>query len=208
MSQQQHIIASIVSQKILPLFTHSDIIVAKKAVKICYDAGLKCFEFTNRTPNAPEIFYELKKYCTAELKGMLLGVGTIRNTAEAGQFPTADFMVSPFITQQLIDYTASKKITWIPGCSTASEIAMAADAGIDMVKIFPANFIGGAAFIKMMKEIFPSIKMIATGGMKAGKEELGNWFDNGTDAVGIGGQLFGKDFSDMQQAAAVIQKLL
>ncbi|HMO62474.1 MAG TPA: hypothetical protein PKC39_03505 [Ferruginibacter sp.] len=198
----------IAAQKILPLFTHEDIHVAKQAVTICYEQGWRCFEFTNRKENAPELFHALQQYCRKQLKGMQLGIGTIRNEAEAALFPEADFYVSPFISMRLVEYTAAKQLQWIPGCSTASEIAMAVDAGIAMVKIFPANFLGGPAFVKMMKEIFPHTTMIATGGMQADKEALATWFANGADAVGIGGQLFGKNFSELEHTAAIIRQIV
>ena len=208
MTDKKEIISLITAQKILPLFNHVDINVVKAAVKACYDAGIKCFEFTNRNENAPEVFDELKKYCDAEMKNMLLGVGTIKNVTDAELFADAAFLVSPFITKNLIDYTMAKNILWIPGCSTTSEIAMAANAGTGMVKIFPANLLGGPAFIKAMKDIFPTMKMLATGGMKADKEELGKWFANGTDAVGIGGQLFGKDSIDVNHISITLKKIL
>lgn len=208
MNKNTEILNTIINQRILPLYNHANIELVKAAVKACYDAGLKCFEFTNRNENAPEVFYELKKYCNTEMKDLLLGVGTIKNTVDAEIFREADFLVSPFITDELIDCTTAKKLLWIPGCSTTSEIAMANNAGITMVKIFPANLLGGPAFIKAMKEIFSSTKMIATGGMKADKEELNKWFANGVDAVGIGGQLFGKDKPDAQQISSTLKSIL
>lgn len=208
MQQQQDILNTIIRQKILPLYNHADIEMVKLAVRACYDAGMKCFEFTNRNENAVEVFYELKKYCTAEMEDVLLGVGTIKNAVEAEIFKEADFLVSPFITKELVDYCTTKKLLWIPGCSTTSEIAMADNAGIKMVKIFPANLLGGPAFIKAMKEIFPAMKMIATGGMKADREELNNWFANGVDAVGIGGQLFGIDKIDSDKIYAILKRIL
>ena len=208
MNKHNSILNTIISQKILPLYNHADIELVKLAVKACYDAGLKCFEFTNRNENAPEVFYELKKYCHAEMKDLLLVVGTIKNAVDAEIFREADFLVSPFITDELIEYTRAKKLLWIPGCSTTSEIAMAANAGISMVKIFPANLLGGPAFIKAMKEIFPSMKMIATGGMKADKEELNKWFAAGVDAVGIGGQLFGRDKPDANHLILTLKSLI
>jgi 2-dehydro-3-deoxyphosphogluconate aldolase/(4S)-4-hydroxy-2-oxoglutarate aldolase len=131
------------------------------------------------------------------MKDVLLGVGTIKNIADAEIFREADFLVSPYISKELVDHNVAKNLLWIPGCSTASEIAMANNAGIKMVKIFPANLVGGPAFIKTMKDIFPAMKMIATGGMKADRAALNDWFANGVDAVGIGGQLFGKDDIDV-----------
>jgi 2-dehydro-3-deoxyphosphogluconate aldolase / (4S)-4-hydroxy-2-oxoglutarate aldolase len=204
----QMIYERIAIQKILPLFTHEDIRVAIQAATICYNGGLQCFEFTNRKENAPEVFRLLKNHCRQHLPGMQLGIGTIRNATEAALFPEADFYVSPFITPALMEFMHAKKLQWIPGCSTASEIAMAVEGGVAMVKIFPANYLGGPPFVKMMKEIFTDTKIIATGGMKANKAELQTWFDNGADAVGIGGALFGKNCSELENTAAIIYSII
>jgi 2-dehydro-3-deoxyphosphogluconate aldolase/(4S)-4-hydroxy-2-oxoglutarate aldolase len=200
-------IVQIVQQKILPLYNHHQLEQVKQAVHACYDACIRCFEFTNRSNNAPLIFEQLKTYCNKHLKDMLLGVGTIKSVEDVHLFPDADFMVSPFITPFLLEYMAAKDIVWIPGCSTTSEIALAEAAGLPMVKIFPASLLGGPAFIKAMKDIFPAMKMMATGGMQADRMSLKAWWDNGTDAVGIGGQLFGKAQIDPETVVTILNSL-
>lgn len=189
----------ILSQKILPLFSHEDLAVNKAMIKASYDAGVRCFEFTNRRPSAFDNFMKLKQYCDKELPGMILGCGTIKNIFDAEDFTAAgaDFLVSPVISEDLIDFSEYKNIPWIPGCATASEIAMAAEAEISLIKIFPANLLGGISFIKTMKEIFPEIKMMATGGIKADADEIKSWLENGADAVGLGSLLFKNDDTEI-----------
>lgn len=204
---EKNSVAQIVQQKILPLYNHSNLEQVKAAVHACYDAGIRCFEFTNRSENAPQVFEALKAYCHKEMRDMLLGVGTIKSVADVQLFPDADFMVSPFITTFLLEYIVAKDIVWIPGCSTTSEIALAEAAGLPMVKIFPANILGGPAFVKAMKDIFPDMKMLATGGMKADKAQLQSWWDSGTDAVGIGGQLFGNGAIDTNAVMLILKAL-
>jgi 2-dehydro-3-deoxyphosphogluconate aldolase/(4S)-4-hydroxy-2-oxoglutarate aldolase len=142
------------------------------------------------------------------MPGLLLGVGTILNAKDAETFSNADFLVSPIISADLIDYTTVRNIFWIPGCSTASEIALAKNAGINLVKIFPVHLLGGTAFLKTMKDIFPTMKFLATGGIQADRDEISKWLNNGADAVGIGSQLFGKEIKDIHQISETLKQLL
>lgn len=199
---------SILTQKILPLYSHSSIEVMKHVITACYHAGITCFEFTNRTENAVAIFNEMKDYCKTKMPDLMMGVGTILNIRDAEAFSNADFLVSPIISVELIHYTSEKNILWIPGCSTASEIALAKNAGINLVKIFPAHLLGGTTFLKTMKDIFPEIKFLATGGIKAERDDINNWLNNGADAVGLGSQLFGKEIKDIQQISETLKQLL
>ncbi|MBY0435921.1 MAG: bifunctional 4-hydroxy-2-oxoglutarate aldolase/2-dehydro-3-deoxy-phosphogluconate aldolase [Cyclobacteriaceae bacterium] len=194
----------------MPLHSHPDVGVMKELVTACYEAGIRCFEFTNRIAEADQVFYELKKYCKSNLYDLKLGVGTIKNTTDAETFHSigADFLISPIISTELIDFTKSRNILWIPGCSTASEVGQAENAGIDLVKIYPANLLGGPAFIKAMKDIFSTMQFLPTGGIKADKAEIATWLNSGAIAVGLGSQLFGKAPLDINQLSKTIRTLV
>jgi 2-dehydro-3-deoxyphosphogluconate aldolase / (4S)-4-hydroxy-2-oxoglutarate aldolase len=182
----------ILNQKIIPVYSDTATANNKKIVKACYDAGLRYFEFTNRDENALDEFISLKKYCDTELQNMILGVGTIKNVSDAEMFLAAGaaFLISPLISAELITYTKKKSILWIPGCATASEVGMAENAGINLVKIFPASLLGGAAFIKMLKGPFYNMQFMATGGIKGEAEEIKKYFAAGASAVGLGSAYF------------------
>ncbi|HRN56621.1 MAG TPA: hypothetical protein PLL71_09225, partial [Agriterribacter sp.] len=176
----------------IPLFTHTDMNICRNVLQSSYDAGVRLFEFTNRNANSFDIFIELRKYCSEALPGMMLGIGTIKNAQQADQFirAGADFLISPLILEEIQQVAAAHKKLWIPGCATASEIGLAEYWGIDTVKIFPARQLGGPAFIKAVKAVFPSMQFMATGGVEPTAEDIGNWFKGGVSAVGIGSQLF------------------
>ena len=70
----------------VPLFYHSDIVVAKALLKACYDGGARLMEFTNRGDFAIEVFNQLIKYAIAELPGMILGVGSVTDASAASQY--------------------------------------------------------------------------------------------------------------------------
>ena len=127
---------------------------------------------------------------------MILGIGTIKNGQQAEQFihAGADFLISPLISQEIHNVSSKHKKLWMPGCATTSEIGMAENLGINIVKIFPAKQLGGPAFIKAVKAVFPTMQFMTTGGVEPTQEDISSWFKSGVAAVGIGSQLFPADW--------------
>jgi 2-dehydro-3-deoxyphosphogluconate aldolase / (4S)-4-hydroxy-2-oxoglutarate aldolase len=161
-------------------------------MRACYEAGYNYFEFTARTENALQVFEEIQAYAQENFAGLILGAGTIKSVRQLKQFSKAGakFFVSPFFSEALHGYVHAEGKIWIPGCATPGEIGRAEEVGYSLVKIFPATLLGGPAYIKAMRELFPTLRFIATGGVKPTRAEVSNWIDNGCSAVGIGGQLF------------------
>jgi 2-dehydro-3-deoxyphosphogluconate aldolase/(4S)-4-hydroxy-2-oxoglutarate aldolase len=189
--------------RFLPLFTTADTAIAHNVLQASYRAGVRAFEFTARTENALELFTELKAFCARELPGLLLGIGTIKNKAQAQQFldAGADFFISPLLLPEIFEIMQQHQKLWIPGCATATEIGTAENWGLRLVKIFPARQLGGPAFIKAINAVFPKMHWLATGGVEPTEADLRSWFESGVAAVGIGSQLFPK--SMLQDADAL-----
>ena len=80
---------------------------------------------------------------------------------------------------------------WVPGCMTPSEIIRAEQLGAKLVKLFPGNILG-PSFLSAIKEIFPNLLFMPTGGVEAEKENLSGWFKAGVCAVGMGSKLITK----------------
>ena len=196
-------------QKIIPVYSDAHTARNQKIISACYKAGLLYFEFTNRHENALEEFDALKKYCDSALPGMVLGAGTIKNIADAEMFLSAGaaFIVSPLISMELVEFMKKKQLLWIPGCATASEIGLAENKGLKVVKIFPAKQMGGPSFIRAMKGPYPAMQFIATGGIGANAETIKKYFESGADAVGVGTAVFNPDFSD-KKIIKIIKNLL
>ncbi len=85
---------------------------------------------------------------------------------------------------------------------TVKEIYDAATAGCEVVKLFPGDVLG-AKFVKGVKAVFPKQKMMVTGGVEPTKESLDSWFGAGVTAVGMGSQLFKKEWLDSSNYAAI-----
>ncbi|MVT10734.1 beta/alpha barrel domain-containing protein [Chitinophaga tropicalis] len=191
------IIAAFEQSKAIPVFYHEDAEVCKQVLQACYNAGLRVFEFTNRGEQAKRnfaIMWELKK---ATMPDMYLGIGTIKNGADAKEFAKmgADFIVSPITEPGIAVACREENILWIPGCMTPTEIAVAENNGAPLAKLFPGNVLG-PGFVKAIKPLFPKMKFMPTGGVEPTKESIKSWLDAGVVCVGMGSNLLNKELID------------
>jgi 2-dehydro-3-deoxyphosphogluconate aldolase/(4S)-4-hydroxy-2-oxoglutarate aldolase len=190
MHNKEHITGLITENKLLPLFYNDSDEISIEILRALYDAGVRIVEYTNRGENALHNFKLLKKFTEENLPGMHLGIGTIKTKKQAKKFIDAgcDFIVSPIISKEIAEIADDKKLLWIPGCMTPTEIALAEELGAEIIKIFPGNALG-PAFIKSVKEVFPDLKFIPTGGVEPEENNLREWFKAGVIAVGLGSKL-------------------
>lgn len=124
-----------------------------------------------------------------------LGIGSIVDAHMAEQYieAGADFMVSPLLNHEIIKVCGAKNILHIPGCSTLTEINQAEIWGSEMVKVFPAEQLGGPAYIKAIKGPCPWLSVLVTGGVKATHENLLAWHNAGVEGFGLGSDLISKE---------------
>ena len=198
---------------LVPLFYHKDAEIMKSVLKACYDGGSRVFEFTNRGDFAHEVFAEISKFVDEELPEMILGVGSIEDAATSAVYilSGANFIVSPILNPEMAKICNRKKIAWMPGCGTLTEIAYAEELGAEVVKIFPAMQVGGPAFIKNIKAPRKWTNIMPTGGVDATKENLKSWFDAGAYCVGMGSKLITKDIvaaGDWTALSAKVREVL
>ncbi|WP_338395493.1 bifunctional 4-hydroxy-2-oxoglutarate aldolase/2-dehydro-3-deoxy-phosphogluconate aldolase [Fulvitalea axinellae] len=181
----------------VPVFFHSDVEVCKSIAKSCYEGGARVFEFTNRGDFAHEIFAELVKYVRAELPEMRIGVGSIVDGPTATLYIQngADFVVAPILNYESAKVCNRRKVAWMPGCGSLSEISQAEEWGAEVVKIFPAKQVGGPEFIKAVSGPCPWTSIMPTGGVTPDRESLEQWIGAGAYCVGMGSQLMVKTAS-------------
>tara|TARA_B100000900_G_scaffold33563_1_gene25267 strand:+ start:848 stop:1516 length:669 start_codon:yes stop_codon:yes gene_type:complete len=177
----------------VPLFFHSNIAVAKKVLKACYDGGARLMEFTNRGDFALEVFTELTKYAIKELPGMIMGVGSITDAATASAYILngANFVVTPVLREDIAVVCNRRKVLWSPGCGSLTEITKAEELGCEIVKLFPGSTYG-PGFVKGVLAPQPWTSIMPTGGVSPTKENLKGWFDAGVICVGMGSKLMAK----------------
>lgn len=198
---------AIVQQGILPLYFNADETVSVEVLRAIFKAGIKAVEYTNRGDAALNNFKKMVEVRNSEMQGLLLGVGTIKNLQQAKDYVAAgaDFLVSPGFVPEVASYATGKDIFYAPGCMTPSEIIAAENAGIKFIKLFPGNMLG-PEFLSGIKDIFPKLLFMPTGGVDTTKENIEGWFKAGVCAVGMGSKLISKKLME-QKEYATIEKL-
>jgi 2-dehydro-3-deoxyphosphogluconate aldolase/(4S)-4-hydroxy-2-oxoglutarate aldolase len=193
MKNQQDILGQITQQKMLPLYFHKDATVSINILKALYNAGIKAVEYTNRGAEAVDNFKALRKVVDESMPGMLLGIGTVKTIEDAQQFISAgaDFIISPVVYPPVAKAVQDAGLLWIPGCLTPTEVFTAEMNGAKMVKIFPGSVVG-PSYIAAIKELFPGLLFMPTGGVDTTAENIKEWFDAGVVAVGMGSKLISK----------------
>ena len=207
MNTSKQITEAIIAQGMLPLYFNADETVSIEVLRAIYKAGVKAVEYTNRGEAALKNFAKMVEIRNAEMPGILLGVGTIKNLQQANDYLAAgaDFLVSPGFVKEVADYAVSKDIFYAPGCMTPSEIIAAENAGIKFIKLFPGNMLG-PEFLSGIKEIFPKLLFMPTGGVDTTKENIEGWFKAGVCAVGMGSKLISKKLMEAKDYITIEQE--
>ena len=196
----------------IPLFFNNYIELSKKVLKACYDGGAKLLEFTARGDFAHEVFGDLIKYTIKELPGMIMGVGSVSDAAQASLFMSlgANFVVTPVLREDIATVCNRRKVLWSAGCGSLTEIARAEELGCEIVKLFPGD-IYGPQFVKSVKGPQPWTSIMPTGGVSPTEENLKGWFDAGVTCVGMGSKLISKDIlanEDFAELEMNVRKVL
>ncbi|HUI68962.1 MAG TPA: bifunctional 4-hydroxy-2-oxoglutarate aldolase/2-dehydro-3-deoxy-phosphogluconate aldolase [Spirochaetia bacterium] len=130
------------------------------------EGGVPLAEITFRTAAAEDSIAALAR----EPGDLLVGAGTVLTTdqVERAVGAGAKFIVTPGFNPRVVDFCVQKGIPITPGISSPSEIEMAIERGLEVVKVFPAGACGGVDFLKSVAGPFPNMRFIPTGGVDAG----------------------------------------
>jgi 2-dehydro-3-deoxyphosphogluconate aldolase/(4S)-4-hydroxy-2-oxoglutarate aldolase len=194
---------------LVPVFYHPDFETAKNVVSACADGGAECVEFTNRGDRAINIFTRLAEFRDAERQDIILGIGSVCDAPTAAMYISAgaDFIVAPTLDEETARLCNARKISYSPGCGTVGEIQKAHIFGVDIVKIFPANTVGGPEFVRAIKAPCPWTDIMPTGGVTPAKENLKEWFDAGIVCAGMGSKLITKELVAAKDWTGITKKV-
>lgn len=204
MINTKRITDAITNQGILPLYFNPSEEVSLEVLKAIYRAGVRAVEYTNRGDAALANFKKMATLRDADMPGLLLGVGTIKNREQADDYLAAgaDFLVSPGFVPEVADFCVARDIFYAPGCMTPSEIIAAENAGIRFIKLFPGNMLG-TEFLTTIKDIFPKLLFMPTGGVDTTKESIESWYKAGVCAVGMGSKLISKKLMEAKDYTTI-----
>ncbi|SFS18647.1 2-dehydro-3-deoxyphosphogluconate aldolase / (4S)-4-hydroxy-2-oxoglutarate aldolase [Granulicella pectinivorans] len=147
--------------------------------------GVTVLEITMTVPGAMQVMRTL-----AETRpDILIGAGTVLDpeTARMCILEGAQFVVSPAVNTKTIEMCHRYSIAVLPGGLTPTEVVTAWQAGADVVKVFPASAMGGAAYLKNLKAPLPQVELIPTGGVSL--HSAMSFLEAGAFALGVGSDL-------------------
>jgi len=185
---------------IIPIIRAARADVVVPVAEALLHAGLPVVEITLTVPNAIDAISAVAKRFAGKV---LLGAGTVtdaeavRRAVDAG----AEFIVTPCLVPEVIAAAQRAGVAVLPGAFTPTEVFEAFRAGGDMVKVFPVQSVGGAAYLRALRGPFPDIPLVPTGGVTL--ENLADMFTAGAAAVGVGTELISKDALDRRDYAAI-----
>jgi 2-dehydro-3-deoxyphosphogluconate aldolase/(4S)-4-hydroxy-2-oxoglutarate aldolase len=188
---------------IIPIIRASSANAVVPVTEALLQAGLPICEITLTIPNAIDAIGAVAKRFPGQV---LVGAGTVtdaetaRRAVEAG----AEFIVTPCLipeVREVIEAAHRADVAVLPGALTPGEVFEAFRLGGDMVKVFPVQSVGGAAYLRALRGPFPDIPLVPTGGVTL--ENMAELFQAGAAAVGVGTELISKDALARRDYAAI-----
>lgn len=159
------------------------------AAETLYHAGIPVAEITMTVPTGIGAIRKLAE----SFPDMVVGAGTVldRETAERCLEAGARFLTSTGFVQEVVEAGRKADVVTIPGALTPTEVIAAWKAGADFVKIFPAEPVGGALYIRSLKLPLPQVKLIAAGGVN--QQTATGYILAGASAIGVGVELLPRE---------------
>ena len=159
--------------------------------------GIRIVEITLTTPDAIDLIAALsQKYAGRDI---VIAAGTVRSTNDAAQARRAgaQAIVSPHTDVRIIEYAVENDLLVVAGAATATEIIHAWEAGCDIVKVYPAQFLGGPDFIRTIRGPIRDVPMLAGGPVPL--DMIDSYLDAGCVAVNLGPSLAVPELVKTQQ---------
>ena len=195
-SRRREVLDAIGDSGVLPLFYCDDVEQSARIVAALAEGGARAIEFTDRGPNARRVFAELAARAAADTGDVLLGAGSIRDPYAADWFIAsgARFIVGPTFDPDVAILCNLRRVPYLPGCATATEIVTAEKSGVELVKVFPGDILG-PAFVRAIRGPLPETQVVVTGGVAATEASVREWIAAGAAALGFGSGLVSSAFT-------------
>jgi 2-dehydro-3-deoxyphosphogluconate aldolase/(4S)-4-hydroxy-2-oxoglutarate aldolase len=178
--------AQILETGLIPVIRADSPEIAMRAIDAIREGGISVLEITMTVPGAIRVIEDVARRLGSEA---IVGAGTVLDaeTARACILAGAQFIVSPALDIDTISCCRRYSITVMPGAMTPSEVVTAWKAGADLVKVFPANALGGPSYIKALKAPLPQVELVPTGGVSL--KNAAEFITAGAAALGVGADL-------------------
>jgi len=153
--------STLAATPVIPLIQAEDVGIAIKTAEALKAGGLTTLEVVWRTSAAMDCMEAILK----NVEGVTVGAGTVLSKSQAEE--AAQFIVSPGISTDVVEYCQSKDLPIYPGTATPSEVQLAWNLGLRIVKFFPASLVGGTPMLKALSSVYREMQFMPTGGVKA-----------------------------------------
>ena len=149
--------------RVVPVITIDDPTDAVPLARALAAGGLACVEITFRTPRAAEA---LRRIC-AEVPEIVAGAGTVLTPAQVrtARDAGARFVVAPGLSARVVNECKERALPVFPGIATPTEIEAALELGLDTLKFFPAEPMGGLGYLKAIAAPYVDVRFMPTGGI-------------------------------------------
>jgi 2-dehydro-3-deoxyphosphogluconate aldolase/(4S)-4-hydroxy-2-oxoglutarate aldolase len=203
------VLNAVVETGLVPVFYHGDLEISKQIVAACAAGGARLVEFTTRGDRAWNVFTQLVEWADKVQPAVILGVGSIIDAPTAALYigSGANFVVGPVLNPEVARLCNRRKIAYMPGCGSASEISLAEELGVEIVKVFPGTEVGGPGFVQAVLGPMPWTHIMPTGGVDATEKSIRDWFGAGVTCVGIGSKLISKDLVAARDYGGISQRV-
>ena len=151
---------------VIPVLEIDSTLHAKPLAESLLAGGLPIAEITLRTNAALEAIHVIAR----EVPDILLGAGTVinREQAQVARAAGAQFLVTPGMAEDVIVWAQENEVPILAGAVTPTEMMRGIHLGLDILKFFPAETVGGLKAIKALSDPFPQLRFIPTGGVNPG----------------------------------------
>ena len=162
-AQTEMIVTELRRLRLVPVIVIDDHSGASSLAQALVDGGLPCAEVTFRTKGAREALERI----SAEFPQILAGAGTVLTPAQAKEARDAGarFVVAPGFSPAVVEYCIEHDIPVFPGIATPSEIEAALMRGLNVLKFFPAEPLGGLSYLKAIAAPYGMVEFMPTGGI-------------------------------------------
>lgn len=154
---------------VIPVLNFRSVDDAIHVVEILAECGISVIELTLKNPAAFAILSEMRKH----FSHLTIGVGTITSTEQLHQvqYLGAQFGVSPGFLPSLVNSARIQDFPFLPGISSISEAMMAQELGIELLKLYPADIVGGIPLLQQLATVLPKLQFFPSGGIDANNKD-------------------------------------
>ncbi|HEX7681646.1 MAG TPA: bifunctional 4-hydroxy-2-oxoglutarate aldolase/2-dehydro-3-deoxy-phosphogluconate aldolase [Thermoanaerobaculia bacterium] len=194
---RKELFEKVAMEQIIGVVREESVEAAESVAEAYARNGIRILEVTLTTPDAFDLISRFAQ--TYAALDVVIAAGTVRNGNDAAQARRAgaQIIVSPHTDVRVIEYATENDLLCIAGAGTATEIIRAWEAGCDIVKVFPALYLGGPDYIRTLRGPIRDVAMLAGGPVPL--DTIESYLDAGCIAVNLGASLAVPDLVKSEQ---------